>query len=111
MQNTLRLNFYRQEYFDQFGEWPVQEEPDIDRKMKSMHLGMFSSLLPEPSPDTSFEYPIMLMQLDHCIEILRINLMCVSDVTPLLFIDDPGAFGGTSPDFNTMHTMPELLGY
>ncbi|KAB8199960.1 hypothetical protein BDV34DRAFT_217609 [Aspergillus parasiticus] len=41
---------------------------------------------------------------NHCIELLRITLMCTSDVTPLLFIDDPHAFQGRTPDFNTMHT-------
>lgn len=55
------------------------------------------------------QYPVgMLMNVrsgltDHCIEMLRIAIMCESDVTPItLYVpdyqDDP------TPDFSTMHT-------
>lgn len=44
------------------------------------------------------------MHADHCIETLRLTLMCHSDVTPVLlkwdsYYDPPRA----SPDFNSHH--------
>ncbi|OAA44134.1 hypothetical protein NOR_03862 [Metarhizium rileyi] len=45
--------------------------------------------------------------IDHCIEMLRIAIMCAGDVTPItLYIpewqDDP------TPDFSTMHTCRDF---
>ncbi|KOC15614.1 hypothetical protein AFLA70_269g001771 [Aspergillus flavus AF70] len=76
--NTLRLEVHKDSYHDHFGEWPDGSGPG-NEAIKKTHI-------------------------DHCIELLRITLMCTSDVTPLLFIDDPHAFQGRTPDFNTMHT-------
>ncbi|KAM3086891.1 hypothetical protein ACMFMG_001011 [Clarireedia jacksonii] len=41
--------------------------------------------------------------VDHCIETLRMNLMCTADVTPYLIWNDPEGFNGESPSFNTLH--------
>lgn len=41
--------------------------------------------------------------VDHCIETLRMNLMCTADVTPYLIWNDPDGFNGESPSFNTLH--------
>lgn len=41
--------------------------------------------------------------VDHCIETLRMNLMCTADVTPYLIWNDPDGFDGESPSFNTLH--------
>ncbi|KAJ5495554.1 hypothetical protein N7539_000670 [Penicillium diatomitis] len=41
--------------------------------------------------------------VDHCIETLRMNLMCTADVTPYLIWNDPAGFNGESPSFNTLH--------
>jgi len=41
--------------------------------------------------------------VDHCIEALRIRLMCYADVTPFLHRVEPGAELGATPDFNTQH--------
>lgn len=52
-----------------------------------------------------FNWPLkaLRMHTDHCIETLRIVLMCQSDVTPLLYkmsSDDPPL---PEPDFKTHH--------
>ncbi|CZT18450.1 uncharacterized protein RCC_04295 [Ramularia collo-cygni] len=41
------------------------------------------------------------MHIDHCIESLRISLMCAGDVTPLLIRE--GGPVGSKADFNTHH--------
>jgi hypothetical protein len=43
------------------------------------------------------------IHVDHCIETLRITLMCQSDTTPLLALKDPGGPLGKKADFNTHH--------
>ncbi|OGM50996.1 hypothetical protein ABOM_000054 [Aspergillus bombycis] len=76
--NTLRLEVHKNSYYEYFGEWPDGSGPG-NEAVKQTHI-------------------------DHCIELLRITLMCTSDVTPLMFKDEPHAFQGRTPDFNTMHT-------
>ena len=41
--------------------------------------------------------------VDHCIDALRIRLMCYADVTPFLHEVSEGAELGATPDFNTQH--------
>lgn len=41
--------------------------------------------------------------VDHCIDALRIRLMCHADVTPFLHVLEPEAELGATPDFNTQH--------
>jgi hypothetical protein len=43
------------------------------------------------------------MHVDHCLETLRIGLMCQSDITPLRIIDGPTAPLGSRADFNAHH--------
>ncbi|KAI9726999.1 MAG: hypothetical protein M1834_008581 [Cirrosporium novae-zelandiae] len=43
------------------------------------------------------------MHVDHCIETLRLTLMCQADVTPFLVYLDPEAPMGERVDFNTHH--------
>ncbi|KAF2099796.1 hypothetical protein NA57DRAFT_75301 [Rhizodiscina lignyota] len=43
------------------------------------------------------------MHVDHCIETLRLQLMCNGDVTPLLINVDSESPLGSSADFNTHH--------
>ncbi|KAF9888833.1 hypothetical protein FE257_008202 [Aspergillus nanangensis] len=43
------------------------------------------------------------MHLDHCIEVLRANIMCTSDVTPILIELDPSAPFGERADFRANH--------
>jgi hypothetical protein len=43
------------------------------------------------------------LHVDHCIEALRIALMCTADVTPILLSIDPAEPLGASPDFETLH--------
>ncbi|TQS33910.1 hypothetical protein Golomagni_05730 [Golovinomyces magnicellulatus] len=43
------------------------------------------------------------MHVDHCIEALRLSLMCYADVTPMLIIRDESRALGSFADFNTHH--------
>ncbi|EME81790.1 uncharacterized protein MYCFIDRAFT_215482 [Pseudocercospora fijiensis CIRAD86] len=51
---------------------------------------------------TAFRAPeeIVRGHIDHCIETLRKQLMCTSDVTPMIFIKDASRPTGMKPDFN-----------
>ncbi|EKG14304.1 hypothetical protein MPH_08484 [Macrophomina phaseolina MS6] len=46
---------------------------------------------------------IRRMHLDHCIEVLRLNLMCTADVTPFLVEVNPSFPRGEKADFNSNH--------
>ncbi|TDZ21041.1 Cyclochlorotine biosynthesis protein O [Colletotrichum orbiculare MAFF 240422] len=52
-----------------------------------------------------FDGPEYLQRLhiDHCIEMLRLSLMCTADVTPVLAWKDPEAPLGKRADFSTFH--------
>lgn len=42
--------------------------------------------------------------IDHCIETLRLSLMCTGDVTPVMVISPDGrTFNGSHVDFNVHH--------
>lgn len=41
------------------------------------------------------------MHLDHCIETLRLTLMCHADTTPSLLLQDPESPVGVSTDFSS----------
>ncbi|KAE8374164.1 hypothetical protein BDV26DRAFT_296226 [Aspergillus bertholletiae] len=43
------------------------------------------------------------MHLDHCIEVLRANIMCTSDIMPILIELDPKAPFGERADFRSNH--------
>ena len=43
------------------------------------------------------------MHVDHCIEALRLTLMCHGDTTPLLVLDDSSASIGVRADFSAHH--------
>ncbi|KAL2061367.1 hypothetical protein VTL71DRAFT_7640 [Oculimacula yallundae] len=46
---------------------------------------------------------LLRMHLDHCLEVLRLNIMCTSDTTPILIELDPKAPFGERADFRTNH--------
>lgn len=55
-------------------------------------------------------YPSMLQDaatgrthVDHCIEALRLSLMCAGDITPVLFLHDKASPLGVRADFNIHH--------
>ena len=52
---------------------------------------------------TAFRAPdeVVRGHVDHCIETLRKAVMCASDVTPMVFIQDPTRPKGRKSDFNT----------
>jgi hypothetical protein len=43
------------------------------------------------------------MHVDHCIEAIRLSLMCYADTTPLFYIKDPASSLGERADFSTHH--------
>ena len=43
------------------------------------------------------------MHVDHCIETLRLALMCFADVTPILMLDDPESPEGIRANFRSQH--------
>ncbi len=43
------------------------------------------------------------MHVDHCIEALRLSIMCQGDMSPLLVTKDPDRPIGRKADFNTHH--------
>lgn len=43
------------------------------------------------------------MHVDHCIETLRLSLMCYSDITPVLLLDDDDPSSPGTADFNVHH--------
>ncbi|KAF2218102.1 hypothetical protein CERZMDRAFT_108644 [Cercospora zeae-maydis SCOH1-5] len=51
---------------------------------------------------TAFHAPeeIVRGHVDHCIETIRKQLMCTSDVTPVVFVKDASRATGLKPDFN-----------
>ncbi|KXT07740.1 hypothetical protein AC579_4701 [Pseudocercospora musae] len=51
---------------------------------------------------TAFRAPpeIVRGHIDHCVETLRKQLMCTSDLTPLVFLKDASRPTGMKPDFN-----------
>ncbi|PLB50808.1 hypothetical protein P170DRAFT_425110 [Aspergillus steynii IBT 23096] len=55
------------------------------------------------TPAFDAEPHLVRAHVDHCIETIRLNLMCVGDVTPFLTISSPSRPLGELPDFNTKH--------
>lgn len=43
------------------------------------------------------------MHVDHCIETLRLQLMCNADLTPMLVLKDDTVAVGSKADFNVHH--------
>jgi hypothetical protein len=43
------------------------------------------------------------MHVDHCIETLRLQLMCNADLTPMLVLQDDSIALGSKADFNVHH--------
>ncbi|KAF7589387.1 hypothetical protein BBP40_004330 [Aspergillus hancockii] len=99
--NTLRLEIHKESYYNHFREWPDGSGPG-NEIVKRTHLGTSAVA----TTLTLFEIlqGVLNSLPDHCIELLRITLMCTSDVTPMVFSDDHQGFQGRTPDFSTMHT-------
>jgi hypothetical protein len=61
---------------------------------------MFNTSWGDMYPDLMHDPVKARMHVDHCIEALRLALMCNSDVTPMLFLLDPKSPVGARADFN-----------
>ncbi|KAJ5720495.1 uncharacterized protein N7483_008429 [Penicillium malachiteum] len=57
----------------------------------------------EAPPEFDGPENLMHMHVDHCIEMLRVHLMCASDVTPFLSTVDNDSIIGKRADFESMH--------
>ncbi|KAB8199961.1 hypothetical protein BDV34DRAFT_232657 [Aspergillus parasiticus] len=75
--HMIRLQIYQKEYEEEFG-YPASQFESQDTAVTSTHI-------------------------DHCLETLRLNMMCTADVTPVLIVADDTAPLGRYVDFNTMH--------
>ncbi len=47
---------------------------------------------------------VLRTHVDHCIETLRVALMCFADTTPVLIYIEPRLPAGIAGDFETLHT-------
>ncbi|KAK1564008.1 uncharacterized protein LY79DRAFT_573809 [Colletotrichum navitas] len=47
--------------------------------------------------------------VDHCIESIRLNLICTGDVTPFLVTLNPKNKLGESADFETLHKCQKFV--
>ncbi|KNG86942.1 hypothetical protein ANOM_004193 [Aspergillus nomiae NRRL 13137] len=75
--HMVRLKIYQKEYEEEFGYPAAQFEPE--------HANITAT------------------HIDHCLETLRLNMMCTADVTPVMIVADDTAPLGRYVDFNTMH--------
>lgn len=60
------------------------------------HAHIVRTPLPFPDSDVGIR-----LHLDHCIETLRLTLMCHGDTTPSLLLEDPISPLGVSTDFSS----------
>lgn len=120
--NLLRMSTYPEYYGKQ--EWSqTNDKPENVRAHLGKSFYFFPmSFLPNPplflSPQSPFPPPFPQLQRypqrqyqdtvsltfkspDHCIEVLRVNLMCFSDVNVFTFHPRPGM--GYWPDYNSKH--------
>ncbi|KAE8381316.1 hypothetical protein BDV26DRAFT_289583 [Aspergillus bertholletiae] len=75
--HMVRLKIYQKEYEEEFGH-PARQFGPEDAAVTATHI-------------------------DHCLETLRLNMMCTADVTPVMIAQDDTAPLGRHVDFNTMH--------
>ncbi|KAB8230026.1 hypothetical protein ETB97_006248 [Aspergillus alliaceus] len=75
--NMVRLSIHQKEYEEEFGYPPDQFDPE--------HAAVTAT------------------HVDHCLETLRLNLMCTGDVTPLMIEVDDTTYNGRRADFKIMH--------
>lgn len=73
-------------------------------RQHSWPIELFDKDWGELYPDFLYDNPVLgRMHVDHCIEAIRLSLMCYSDITPVLneHYDDPNF--DRKADFNTHH--------
>lgn len=90
--NLLRMSTYP-DYYPKIWWSDTNDKPEKVRA----HLGkspFFARYSPKPC--------LLTCLVDHCIEILRMNLMCLSDVNVFTFHDVPGR-KGPWPDYESHH--------
>lgn len=47
--------------------------------------------------------PVSRTHVDHCVETLRLSLMCYGDVTPMLLLTPDGTLNSSIADFDVHH--------
>ncbi|CAJ2504757.1 Uu.00g121510.m01.CDS01 [Anthostomella pinea] len=85
--NLIRQFTWRDYYYEHLQEWLAMPE---NQRMVDLNVSDHRSVGDR-------------MHVDHCIETLRLQLMCNADVTPLLILLDDSSEHGTAADFNTHH--------
>lgn len=64
---------------------------------------MFDKSWGELYPSFLEDPVVTRMHVDHCLESIRLTLMCSGDITPVLFVYDETRPSGMRPDFNSHH--------
>jgi hypothetical protein len=90
--NLLRMATYPN-YYPKVSWSDMNDKPETVRS----HLGTFIVYCLFASTEQQ-----LTTNKDHCIEILRMNLMCLSDVNVFTFHDTPGRKGAW-PDYESHH--------
>jgi hypothetical protein len=88
--NLLRMSTYP-DYYTKLWWSDTNDKPEKVRA----HLGMFLIF-------GVYTDDVLTRTLDHCIEILRMNLMCLSDVNVFTFHKQPGK-EGYWPNYESHH--------
>ncbi|KAK8116533.1 uncharacterized protein PG998_004814, partial [Apiospora kogelbergensis] len=84
-----------------FYNWPYYEQ-NMSRKAVIIHHGRRS----HPHSLAYHANTSRRLEVDHCIDALRMSIMCTSDVTPITFYDSEALPGRQYPlpDFSSLHT-------
>ncbi|KAF3801243.1 hypothetical protein GCG54_00005397 [Colletotrichum gloeosporioides] len=73
------------------------------------HYGKFHLASSKPNGN-KLQIDFCIVNLDHCIDMLRMNLMCYADVTPALFVDPLSnpLRRDALPNWSSMHTCRDF---
>ncbi|KAF2970829.1 hypothetical protein GQX73_g2785 [Xylaria multiplex] len=85
--NLIRQYTWRDYYNDNLGEWLNEGD---NHQFVDLNVSSHTSVGDR-------------MHVDHCIETLRLQLMCNADLTPMLVLKDDSVALGSKADFNVHH--------
>jgi hypothetical protein len=106
--NLIRKSTYRDHYK---GKGDFKEDEDKVRA----HLGMNTQLPFPPLTSTQVIMPmlpkfgqLLTYSTDHCLEMLRMNIMCQVDIGVITFHELPDKPGDPWPDFSSLHVCRDF---
>lgn len=104
--NLIRKSTYRDKYEGK-GDFAEKDEAKVrghlgTNLLNSRHSG------PYPTRDTELLEPILTSFTDHCLEMLRMNIMCQVDIGVITFHELPNKPGDPWPDFSTLHVCRDF---